>query len=155
MKEAPFPVTRSHPGSLCVSCPRLARVSLPAGELWTRVWRWERSLQNDRETEKSAEDREPCGPHWEQNCSHFHKVKEFAWRAGIETFCRTIFSSPGGHPAPLWNICKRQTVSPVRLCFCSLFDQSLGFSTWPLFWACLSLLSPGPALHLYFWHLPP
>lgn len=57
--------------------------------------------------------------------------------------------------APLWNICKRQTVSPVHLCFCSLFDQSLGFSTWPLFWACLSLLSPGPALHLYFWHLPP
>lgn len=43
---------------------------------------------------------------------------------------------------------------PCSCVFTSPFDQSLCYSMWPLFWACLSLLSPGPGLHLYFWHLP-
>lgn len=43
---------------------------------------------------------------------------------------------------------------PCSCVFTFPFDQSLCYSTWPLFWACLSLLSPGPGLHLYFWHLP-
>lgn len=56
--------------------------------------------------------------HWfPGTCSHFPEVKEFPWRAGIEIFCCTIFSLPGGHPAPLRDKCKRQTMSPVLLCF--------------------------------------
>lgn len=83
MKEAPLTATRCHPGSLFVSCPRLVRVSLP--ELWTRVWRQERSLQHYRETEKS-EDREPCGPCWEQN---FHVI-DFQVHAAIFTKWKSL-----------------------------------------------------------------
>lgn len=87
-----------------------------AGELWRRVQR---------------EGRSPpvllakLSGHWfPGTCSHFLKVKAFPWKAGIKIFCCTIFSLPGGHPAPLRDICKHQTTSPVLLCFC--------FPVWPI-----------------------
>lgn len=117
-----------------------------AGELWRRGRRQDWSLQH---TSRYRENKlltllAKLSGHWfPGTCSHFPEVKEFPWRAGLEIFCCTIFSLPGGHPAPL----RDMNTKPCFSCACvfaSLFDQSLCYSMWPLFQTCLSLFSPGP-----------
>lgn len=47
----------------------------------------------------------------------------FAWRADFEILCLTIFSTPGGCPALLLNICKLQTMSHILLIFLLLINH--------------------------------
>ena len=89
-----------------------------ASELWRRLRREATHCSTEVQKNTLPVLLKKLSGHWfPGTCSHFPKVKGFSWRAGLEIFCRTIFSLPGGHPAPLRNICKRQTISraPVFL----------------------------------------
>lgn len=134
-------------------------LSALASELWRRVWTGDWSLQHIA----VQRNRKTCC----LCCSQNFQVIDFQVRAAIfpklKSFLeeQALKSSTALYWAYLEGIQHRWgtnvSAKPCLPCSCvftSPFDQSLCYSTWPLFWACLSLLSPGPGLHLYFWHLP-
>ena len=98
--------------------------------------------------------------HWFlRNWSHIfplHFFKRLSDERVLKSFlCCTISITPGGHRAPLFNICKLLTILSHASSFYIFHLIHCCFIQHNLYFGCVPLLSPGPALHPSLLLTPP
>lgn len=92
--------------------------------------------------------------HWFPGVAIFPDLKSLLEEQALKSSAALYLAHLEGIQRHCGTYVSAEPCLPCSCVFASPFDQSLCSPTWPLFWACLSLLSPGPAPHLCFWHMP-